>query len=93
MALRYVLIFGVGAGKKTSVQGLELAQTRPTYHEYMNPEHNSMADGRYKEWNAAFTDNSNTVSLYSRKSHSILYAWQIKKKDFAELKSNFITLY
>ena len=58
----------------------------------MNPEHISMADGRYKAWNAAFTDNSNTVSLYSRKSHSILYAWQMKK-DFAELKSNFITLY
>ena len=93
MALRYVLIFGVGARKKTSVQGLELAQTQPTYHEYMNPEHISMAYGRYEAWNVAFTDNSNTVSSYSRKSHSILYACQIKRKDFAELKSNFTTLY
>ena len=93
MALRYVLMFGVGAMKKTSVQGLELAQTQPTYHEYINPEHISMADGRYEAWNVAFTDNSSTVSSYSRKSHSILYAWQIKRKDFAELKSNFITLY
>ena len=52
-----------------------------------------MADGRYKAWNVAFTEKSNTVSSCSRKSYSILYAWQIKKKDFAELKSNFITLY
>ena len=88
-----MLIFGVGARKKTSVQGLELAQTQPTYHEYMNPEQISMAYGRYEAWNVAFTDNSNTVSSYSRKSHSILYACQIKRKDFAELKSNFTTLY
>ena len=49
-----------------------------------------MADGRYKAWNVAFTDKSNTVSSYSRKTHSILHAWQIKRKDFAELKSNYI---